>query len=886
MAPKTKKVIAKKPTFVEKQQPAEKKAVVTPKKTTTAPKKAAPTPKEATPTPAKKATPKKTVSPKKTKKASAALEEGVDGVIEYESLGKIDDWDWTETTGVDSFVSDDAGGFLCLEEISDVEVEYEGDDVTGKVAKFKRVKKADRKAGKKAQPTVPLEMEGVFYDVDTFDEDLAAEELAKESAKEADDEIEKNGRVVDANDENKRDSDDPMDIDDAIEEIPEAKVVEKKTKAQKLLEKKKKEIERLMSQVEKMEATEKKAEVKTTTDASAKKPVVADNGEPKPMNKRERLQAKKKAQEEALKLQEKIAEPVPKSKRPTVADVDQSVDVSAWDGLNLCENVVNALKYNKFNAPTPIQKNTLPLALKGRDIIGSAETGSGKTLAFGIPIINYLDSHVKEGLTGLILTPTRELAIQVKEHIEKMAVFSDIRCVAIVGGMSIQKQERLVKNNPDIIVATPGRLWEIFSNNPTYMEMLKHVKFLVLDEADRMLEKGHFEELTSLLNTLSKKRQDTTEWPEELEGTEKKSLPQDLGVHQTFIFTATFNKDLRFNVKAKRRKIAAKPTNSMEDLLSRIEFADSDPALVDMTSDNVVASTLLEARVDCLHTDKDLYVYYFVTRYPGRTIIFVNSIDAIRRLVPVFKLLNLEVLGLHAQMQQKQRLKNLERFKANPKAVLVASDVAARGLDIPLVDHVIHYQLPRSGEIYVHRSGRTARANRDGVSLLLCGPDETRIYHKLCQTLRKGVDYPLFPIDLNILKAMTDRVKLAAEIDSIQHQESKQVHEVNWMRNMAKDMDVDFDEDTMQGKGHQKSSDELERAKVKALNLKNKLAHLIKQPILPAGASMKFLTGGLVTDFVDRLMKKETSELLPGSSSSKAFDDLHSSKKRKIQETK
>ncbi|GAA5813191.1 hypothetical protein MFLAVUS_006665 [Mucor flavus] len=834
----------------------------------------------------------KKIAPKKNKN-TPNLEEGVDGVIEYEDLGKIDQWDWTETKGTESFIADEAGGFLCLEEISDVEIEYEGDDTTGKVAKFKRRKKSDRKSGKKAEPTAPLQTEDVFYDLDTFDEELAA----KEAAKEPKDETEQ--KVVSANDAEEETVEmetveDEMDMDDVIEEVPEAKVVEKKTKAQKLLEKKKKEIERLMNEVQKLEATATKKtednkahEEKPVEEKSEKK---VEEGAEKPLNKRERLQVKKKAEEEAKKLreqeEEKIVEPVGKKGRPTIAEVDQSIDVSAWDGLKLHENVINALKYNKFTSPTPIQTNTLPLAMTGRDIIGSAETGSGKTLAFGIPIINYLNTHTKEGLAALILTPTRELAIQVKEHIEKMAVFSNARCVAIVGGMSIQKQERLVKNNPDIIVATPGRLWEIFSNNPTYMEMLKHVKFLVLDEADRMLEKGHFEELTSLLNTLSKKRQDTTEWPEELEGSEKKVLPRHFSNHQTFIFTATLSKDLRFNVKAKRRKLGAKTTNTMEDLLNRIEFSDADPALVDMTSDNIVASTLLEARIDCLHTDKDLYVYYFVTRYPGRTIIFVNSIDAIRRLVPVFKLLQLEVLGLHAQMQQKQRLKSLEKFKANPKAVLVASDVAARGLDIPLVDHVIHYQLPRSGEIYVHRSGRTARANREGVSLLLCGPDETKIYHKLVQTLRKGVDYPIFPVDLNILKAMTDRVKLASEIDSIQHQESKQTHEVNWMRNMAKEMDVDFDEDTMQGKGHQKSSSELEKARVKALNMKNKLAHLIKEPILPAGASKKFLTGGLVTDFVDRLLKKETSDILPGSDNTKAFDDIHGKKKRKLEDLK
>lgn len=725
---------------------------------------------------------------------------------------------------------------------------------------YQRAKKQGRKSGKKAQPLAPLSVEetGTFYDVDTFDE-----ESAVKAAKEVETKV--GGKAVVKGEENS-DNDDEEIEDESITVVKDAKVIEKKTKAQKLLEKKKKELEKLQSQVEKLEA--KQAEAPATT--------VKD--ENKPLNKRERLAAKRKAEAELKENQpeqdvetKEEDQPVQKKEtntkktaRPTVEDVDQSVDVSAWKDLNLCESVVNALKYNNFTSPTPIQKNSLPLAMEGRDIIGSAETGSGKTLAFGIPIINYLATHpAREGLAALILTPTRELAIQVRDHIDKMSVFSDMRVVAIVGGMSIQKQERLVKQKPDIIVATPGRLWEIFSNNPEYMDMLKHIKFLVLDEADRMLEKGHFEELTSLLNTLSNKRQDTTEWPEEIDaGTTKKSLPQDLGKHQTFIYTATLSKDLRFNVKSKKKKLPVKATNSMEDLLRRIEFADADPALVDMTSENVVASRLLEAKIDCVNTDKDLYVYYFVTRYPGRTIIFVNSIDAIRRLVPIFKLLNVEVLGLHAQMQQKQRLKSLDKFKANPKAVLVASDVAARGLDIPLVDHVIHYQLPRSGEIYVHRSGRTARANRDGVSLLLCGPEEMKIYQKLCQTLRKNKDYPTFPIDLNILRAMTERVKLAAEIDSIQHQESKQTHEVNWMRNMAKDMDVDFDEETMQGKGYQKSSEDLHKDKVKAQSLKNKLAHLLKQPILPAGVSMKFLTGGLISDLVDRLMKNESKCIL------------------------
>ncbi|RCH82947.1 ATP-dependent RNA helicase, partial [Rhizopus stolonifer] len=719
-----------------------------------------------------------------------------------------------------------------------------------------RIKKADRKKGKKAEPTAPLTVEetGKYFDLDTFDEELATQQKEQQSEEQPLEQQSEEHQEVEAK--------------ENTQEEP------KKTKAQKLLEKKKKELEKLMNQVEQLEA-----EAKDTTDTNKDKPRDSN----KPLNKRERLAAKRKAQEEQEEEEQEEEKKKLKPSRPTVDDIDPSVDISAWKDLHLAEPIQNALKYNQFTSPTPIQKNALPLAMQGRDIIGSAETGSGKTLAFGLPIIHYLASHgARRGLCGLILTPTRELAIQVRDHIEKMSVFTDLRVVAIVGGMSIQKQERLMKQNPDIIVATPGRLWEIFSNNTHYMDMLKHIKFLVLDEADRMLEKGHFEELSKLLNSLSKKRQDTTEWPEHVgQDATKQTLARDMGVHQTFIYTATLTKDIRFNVKAKKKKLPVKQTNSLEDLLERIEFADPEPALVDMTSDSVVASQLLEAKIDCVNTEKDLYVYYFVTRYPGRTIVFVNSIDAIRRLVPVFKLLNVEVLGLHAQMQQKQRLKSLDRFKNNPKAVLVASDVAARGLDIPLVDHVIHYQLPRSGEIYVHRSGRTARANREGISLLLCGPEEIKIYQKLCQTLRKNQDYPNFPVDMSILRAMTERVKLAAQIDSIQHQESKQAHEVNWMKNMAQEMDVEFDEETMQGKGHNKSQEELQKQKTKAAKLKHQLAGLLKQPILPAGVSPKFLTGGIVSDLAERLMKNTNHELLPGTLDTKAIEDLGSVKKKK-----
>ncbi|SAM00293.1 hypothetical protein [Absidia glauca] len=869
----------------------------------------------------------------KSKKRSFTVvdDNNADQQEEYEDLGQLDSWDWNEVTAPSNmFMGDDSTGFLCLEEISDVEVDYEGDDRTGKVLKFKRKKKADRKAGSKAQPMQPLadiDM-GEFYDLDTFSEEAylaqkrqgmtidsgaAVDNLVEDGVNDngADEDMDE-GADEDMNSADDDDDDDDNDDTEIVEETtPKAsKAVVLKGKH---LAKRQRVLEKVKVRIDKYE----KEEADTTVDEKVK----AKNR--KVLKKLTGLKTKLEA--EIAAGQPSVAATAAKKTagddqdpqtnapgsftRPLVEDVDQSVDVSAWKNLNLCEPVVNALKHYKFCEPTQVQSRALPKALEGRDIIGVAETGSGKTLAFGIPIVDSILKRKEQlsGLTGLILAPTRELAIQVKDHIRNIAVFGHVKVVAIVGGMSIQKQQRQLKEVPDIIVATPGRLWELLSSNQTYMNLLKDIKFLVLDEADRMLEKGHFEELSNLLRELSSKQQNTSEWPEDIaENESKKILERDVGVHQTFIFTATMDKDIRFNVKSK--KAPKKSKGTLADLVQRIEFADPNPVVVDVTSEKKVAARLVEARVECLKTDKDLYVYYLVTRYPGRTIIFVNSIDAIRRLVPVFRLLGVEVLGLHAQMQQKQRLKNLDRFKENDKAVLVASDVAARGLDIPLVEHVIHYQLPRSGEIYVHRSGRTARANRDGISLLLCGPDEVKVYRKLVQTLRKGERYPDFPVDLSILREMKKRVQLATEIDKIEHQENKITHEDNWMRNMAKEMDMEFDEDLVKGNNNSRetTANQLEKDRNRARSLRYELKELLKTPMLPDGASTRYLTGSAISGLMDRLIANEgkalnrvaeeitnatrwgtffieNPTLLPAHGTSKAVDDARSAKKRRFQ---
>ncbi|KAL0075636.1 P-loop containing nucleoside triphosphate hydrolase protein [Phycomyces blakesleeanus] len=774
----------------------------------------------------------------------------------YEDLGAIDAWDWTEVSAnTGGLMTDDAGGFLCLEEIDDVEVTYEGDDKSGKIAKFRRIKKDNRKPGQKAKPTEPLnesEMNS-YYDIDTFDEDLAAKDIGKITNKTT------TKTAVDQEEDDVSDAADVEEMEDIEQE--EETITEEKPKKlsfkERLEAKKKEKLEKLKKQVQKLEASmaadESKEEEEEAEDKKDKQVKEDKQQEPKPEKEGKR--------------------------RPTVDDIDPKVDISAWSQLDLPQAITDALKYQKFTKPTPIQEQVLPVALQGRNIIGAAETGSGKTLAFGIPIVRrLLTNKSKHGLGALILTPTRELAIQVRNHIQNISIFTPIRVEVIVGGMSIQKQQRVLKTMPDIVVATPGRFWEIFSESEEYLNMLKHIQFLVLDEADRMLERGHFAELTNILNAISSKRQDTTEWPEEQK--DVPATPSVHGIHQTFVFTATLGKDLRFNVK-KKHTTRKNNAGSMEELLSRLELTNKDPAIIDMTTENVVASRLVEAKIDCLKTEKDLYVYYFVTRYPGRTIVFVNSIDALRRLVPAFKLLGVEVLGLHAQMQQKQRLKSLDRFKTNDKAVLIASDVAARGLDIPLVDHVIHYQLPRSGEIYVHRSGRTARANRDGVSLLLCGPEEQKVYTKLCYTLRKGKPYPDFPVDLSVLKEMKKRVNLATEIDKLEHQENKATHEENWMRNMARDMDLVFDDEVIKGRGNNTDTKAVQEKKKRKINaMKAELKQILAVPMLPNGVSRKYVTGSGMSDLVARLIKNEDISLLPAHESTKAVDDIQSAKSR------
>ena len=217
-------------------------------------------------------------------------------------------------------------------------------------------------------------------------------------------------------------------------------------------------------------------------------------------------------------------------------------------------------------------------------------------------------------------------------------------------------------------------------------------------------------------------------------------------------------------------------------------------------------------------------VFYLLTIYAGKTIVFVNSIHTIRRLVPILTCLKANVFGLHAEMQQKQRLKNLERFTTIDNSILIASDIAARGLDIPSVDMVIHYQIPRSGEIYVHRSGRTGRLNKEGVSIVLTAPEDQKLVTKLCSSLNRP-EFKDFPVNNVISKRLKEPLRLATEIDLLEHSNRKKKSEKDWFKQAAENADLEYsDDDDDDDEGQEQQTKQFT---TKLRNLKSTLQELL-----------------------------------------------------------
>ncbi|XP_061167758.1 ATP-dependent RNA helicase DDX24-like [Saccostrea echinata] len=462
---------------------------------------------------------------------------------------------------------------------------------------------------------------------------------------------------------------------------------------------------------------------------------------------------------------------------------------------------------------------------------------------------------------ALILQPTRELAIQVKDHLQVAAAFTDITIAPIVGGMSAEKQKRILKKCPDILVATPGRLWELMEQDP-YLSHIDEVDSLVIDEADRMIEKGHFEELTQILAFINRN--------------EKKKHKR-----QTFVFSATLTLVHAGPQRSVRKKMTLTEEKKLETLMSKIQMREK-PKVIDLTRKIGTVETLTEARINCTLEEKDLYLYYFLTQYPGRTLIFANSKDCIRRLVSILTLLKTDPLPLHADMHQKQRLKNLERFTANDNAVLLASDVAARGLDIPNVEHVIHYQVPQTVENYVHRSGRTARAMKEGLSVMLISPEDVKNYRKITHTLNRSEDLPVFPVEYQLLSALKKRLNLAKRIDVEEHRFNKKKRQNEWFEKAAKEMDMLIDdEELLSDLG---DSFEQSGRKQDLKSMKTELDQMLKQRLAPQAFTGKYLTQSGKLDISADEEKKDALKVVKKDRKlqHKLLESIPSSQKRHV----
>jgi|TARA_R110000796_G_scaffold54365_1_gene127144 superfamily II DNA/RNA helicase len=358
----------------------------------------------------------------------------------------------------------------------------------------------------------------------------------------------------------------------------------------------------------------------------------------------------------------------------------------------LHERLLKGLEELKFDTPTQVQEAAIPLAIEGNDLHVIAQTGSGKTGAFVLPLLQRLMTEDSQALEprALILLPTRELARQILSEVQRFAKFTFIKAELITGGEDFKVQSAKMRKNPDIIIATPGRALEHLAANSL---ILSSIQVLVLDEADRMLDMGFTEDVMKLANACPPER-------------------------QTMLFSAT-----KGSAALKR---VVEEVQRTPHLLQLSTVRDDTPAI----TQQVIAAD------DQAHKEA-LLKWLLVNESPGKAIVFTNTRVMADRLNGVLRAMDLRVYVLHGEKDQKDRKLAIERLKQGSVGVLVATDVAARGLDIDELDLVINFDMPRSGDDYLHRVGRTGRAGAEGVAISLIAPHEWNLMSSIERYLRR-----------------------------------------------------------------------------------------------------------------------------------------------------
>ncbi|KAK1149205.1 ATP-dependent RNA helicase [Aspergillus melleus] len=620
----------------------------------------------------------------------------------------------------------------------------------------------------------------------------------------------------------------------------------------------------------------------------------------KDAKKKEKNAAKKEQKQKATNVQDKDIKSGLSFTALQDEEEDDGVDVSAWESLGLSPETLAGISKMKFTTPTSVQTTCIPPILEGHDVVGKASTGSGKTLAFGIPILeHYLEQKKKDTETAsekkesspiaLVLSPTRELAHQLVKHIGELISHApgvNARIALLTGGLSVQKQQRQLAG-ADIVVGTPGRVWEVLSSGQGLIRKMQGTKFLVIDEADRLLSEGHFKEAHEILGALDRVEDGNVSDEENDESHEADPRSQ----RQTLVFSATFHRDLQQKLAGKGRWTGGDLMNkqeSMEYLLQKLNFREEKPKFLDVNPISQMAEGLKEGIVECGAMEKDLFLYTLLLYHPKhRTLVFTNSISAVRRLTQLLQALQLPALALHSSMAQKARLRSVERFSsptADPSTILVATDVAARGLDIKGIDFVVHYHVPRAADTYVHRSGRTARAGASGKSVIICAPEEmvgvVRLAAKVHASMANGKRLPLESLELDrrVVSRVKQRVTLASRIIDANIAKEKVSAEDNWLRNAAEDLGVEYDSEEFEnaegrGRGRGRGRQERERkvgatSKAELAGMRAELKQLLSQRV-NVGVSERYLTAGRVD--IEALLRGEGNNSFLGQVDPLAF---------------
>ena len=694
-----------------------------------------------------------------------------------------------------------------------------------------------------------------------------------------------------------------------------------------------------------------------------------------------------------------------------------------WYKFDINDKIISNLERLNYSSPTEIQDKVLVYNTAMVDLIIQARTGEGKTLCYGIPIVNFILNNYDRNSSeeggpesiapvALIIVPTRELGVQVNNHIKEIIrnltsqseneessnkTYYNIKIANILGGFAKPKQlKQLNKYQPEILIATPGRLWEIIENEEAeIMNKISRLKFLILDEADRMMEVGHFRELKMILDYVYLKiRKGENE--EALENTENISDFKNKNNHKNKIMDRItklsgndhlFDKAPNYNNTNDEEDEILKEVLKKHGIKGELEIEEIDPMdLYDHMNEDIILDTengstklskkaknklqvnikkkdqfvelrtiLCSATIESLHfakgvskkhkkyeknsaqkesekkqnleklvrsvkffnklifvklapdegeTDtssnmnkegndyeskkektlpilpkrlvlesykcdpltKDLYLYHILNTSPNESIIvFTNSISHTKKLGNIFSFFDFKISVLHSKMQQSQRLKNLDRFKEicknkslkNSSNVLICTDVAARGLDIPKVDTVIHYHLSNKTETFVHRSGRTARANEGGRSVSLVSQKEFVLFRKIMNDLKIS-EMTLNSLNISQLEKYKSLFEYTKDVEKENHTIDKENREMQWLQKTSQDCEIELDPYQQQEFDEERiNSDQLLNKKRKKATRSNIQQKKIYQGLLHQNIpKTSFLTPDLVAK-LNKLMKND-----------------------------